>query len=350
MKICLMNNLYPPHQRGGAEIVVKQAIDNLRQKNHQVFLITTRPGTTGLTTEHGLKIYFLKSRYYNLSKLPVPLKMFWHMANIFSFSKARRIKKILLTEKPDLIISHNLMGLGFWVARTINKLEIEHHHFLHDIQLLHPSGLMFYGREKKINSVLSKIYQAINRSIFSGVKKVISPSQWLLNEHNKRNFFLGAEKQIIPFQPTHFPTTETLNKPSHSSAFVFVGQIEKHKGVQLLINSFKQVADPTIRLIIVGDGQELVTMKKLANNDARIKFTGRKEGSELRQIISESKYLVVPSLCYENSPTIIHQAHGLGIPVIAANIGGIPEIINEGDTLFQANDQEDLRKKIIEAK
>ena len=81
------------------------------------------------------------------------------------------------------------MGIGFLTPLAISNLRIKHLHTLHDIQLLHPSGLMDYGKEEKLNSFFAKTYQFINRYLFKNCHLVISPSDWLLNEHLEKNFF-----------------------------------------------------------------------------------------------------------------------------------------------------------------
>ncbi len=347
MKICLLNNLYKPFSRGGAETVVEMMINDFRKENQEVFLITTKPKKAETPTKTDLKTYYLNSSYYNLNKINTFFRFGWHIANILNWKRSKKIKKILIAEKPNLIITHNLLGLGFRIPKIIKKLGIEHHHFLHDIQLLHPSGLMFHGKEKVINSIPSKIYQTLNRKSFSSVNKVISPSNWLLTEHRKRNFFPDSIKEIRPFNwPIKSSNQKSLNK-FPKKTFLFVGQIEKHKGIFLLINAFKKLTDPNVKLIIIGDGKELERAKKEAN-DTNIEFMGRRKYEEIEKIMQQSYCLIVPSLCYENSPTIIYGAQSYNLPVIAADIGGIPEIIGENDKLFEPNNEEDLINKMKE--
>jgi len=62
-------------------------------------------------------------------------------------------------------------------------------------------------------------------------------------------------------------------------------------------------------------------------------------------LMRQTQCLVVPSLCYENQPTVILEAQQVGLPVIASNIGGIPEMIDE-KFLFKAGDRESLKNKM----
>ena len=356
MKIGLMHNLYGAYSRGGAETVVKMMAADFKKAGQEVFLITTKPRekSAALPAEtpvaaDDLKIYYLDSAFYNLADLPKTQRLAWHINNIFSFKKYRLIKKILQVEKPDLVITHNLVGLGFLAPAALHKLGIRHEHFLHDIQLIHPSGLMIWGEEKKIDSFGAKIYQALTRFLFSQAAKVISPSAWLLQLHEQRGFFQKAAKEVRPFIwpqaiVPHSKLTTGFKK------FLFIGQIEQQKGVFLLIEAFKKLPNPDISLTfaIRSGGQSLAAAQQAALGDKRIKFLGPLSYEETETIKAASDCLVVPSLCYENSPTTIYGARASGLPVIAAAIGGIPEIIGSENKLFQPGNIDDLRKKMGE--
>ena len=363
MKIALANNLYYPYNRGGAETVVKKMIADLRAQNHEVILFTLRPKKNSsseeassknveISDENGLKIYRFASNYSRLAEFSLFRKILWHGGDIFSFKKTTAIKKILTTEKPELIITHNLMGLGFLLPRAIKKLNIRHEHYLHDIQLLHPSGLMMFGKEKEVDSLSTKIYQFFTRQFFNSPAKVISPSAWLLKEHKQRGFFKDSAEEIKRFNV--IKEKESLNSDrdvaQKKQKFLFVGQIETHKGIILLIQAFKKARQikSDIFLTIAGDGSLLAEAKKIAGEDERIEFRGHLDSSEIKSLMEASDCLIVPSLCYENSPTTIYEAQAISLPIIAAKIGGIPEIVELKDRLFKPGDGDDLIKSILE--
>lgn len=352
MKIGLMHNLYGEFSRGGAETVVRMMAEELLSSGNDIFLITTKPRGAKpavQTIPNGLKTYYLDSAFYNLSLIPALLRLFWHIGNILSFKKYREIKKILKAEGPELIITHNLMGLGFLTPNAIRSLKIKHEHWLHDIQLLHPSGLMIWRQEKNIDSLGAKIYQAINRAFFSTPSRIVSPSAWLLKMHSDRGFFKSSEKEVKPLKwPTGMAKEKIKNQPAKN--FLFIGQVEEQKGIFVLIEAFKKISRPdlTLTIAIRGGGNSLETAKLKAAGDNRIKFLGPLSYEETEKIKTTSDYLIVPSLCYENSPTVIYGAHASGLPVIASDIGGIPEILNSQDKLFKPGDSDDLRKKIEE--
>jgi len=335
MKIGLLNNLYEPYERGGAERITAMMAAELTGQGHEVFLISTRPGAASDNPDQNakLKIYRLPSLIYNLSARPLWLRFFWHLANFLPCFQIPTLKKILRAEKPDLAITHNLLGLGWQTPRLIRRLGIRHEHFLHDIQLIHPSGLIFYGQENKLDSPAAKVYQSWARRLFGAPAKIISPSRWLLDEHLKRGFFKGAATEVRPFKQAS-PGTAPRATSGNGLTFLFVGQVEVHKGILFLIRTFKKFTAPQARLIIAGSGAKLSAAKDLAAGDSRIEFRADLSFAAKAALMRQSDYLVVPSLCYENSPTVIYGAHEAGLRVIASDLGGIPEIVWPDDILF----------------
>ena len=351
MKIVIANNLYYPYNRGGAETVVKNMIADLKARGHEVFLITTKPKNDVDPKNPNLKIYYIPSDYSRLAEFSPLKKVLWHFTNIFSFKSTTAIKKILADEKPGLILTHNLMGLGFLLPVAIRDLNITHRHYLHDIQLLYPSGLIMFGEENIIDGFSAKVYQLFTRYFFGSPNKIISPSNWLLEQHRQRGFFPDSKteiKNLIKTDPEE--KIEILLKTSNPKTnFLFVGQIEIHKGIILLINSFREalLTEPNLKLIIVGDGEKLNTAKELAADVKQIEFKGHLNSEEVKALMMASDCLIIPSLCYENAPMTIFEAHNANLSVLAANIGGIPEIINNNDKLFKPGDITDLKNNIL---
>lgn len=352
MKICLINNLYKPYQRGGAESVVELIVQGLQNKGHDVFIITTRPLFKEVKNQKSkIRCYYIPALYYNLNLLPKILRLFWHIIDMFDLGSYLKIKSILKKEKPDVVMTHNLKGITYLIPWIIKKLSIKHIHTLHDIQLLHPSGLMLYRNERILNSVFAKIYYKICSWLFNSPGVIISPSKWLLEIHKAKSFFKNSKLLVIP-NPAHIAEKKHAIELINNEKFKFlsVGQIEEHKGILFLIKAFKMLYKDLKRdnceLIIVGDGSKIKDAKNLAKSDKDIKFLGRISNNEVLQIMQSVNCLVIPSLCYENSPTVIYEALNIGLPVIASRIGGIPELIhstagilfkpgNGGDLMYQ---------------
>jgi len=353
MKICLINNLYHPFIRGGAERVVEKIADELK-KEHQIFFISTKlRGKEKPQTRE--KIYHLNSLFYNLNKIPLALRFFWHFWDMIDPICYFKIKKILKAEKPDLVITHNLKGLGFLTTRAVTSLGIKQIHTLHDIQLLHPSGLMFWGREKKIQSWPAKIYARACAWLFNSPTAVISPSTWLLELHESKGFFKKSKKIVLP-NPAPITIKEiTKEKKADNSCFdfLYVGLIEGHKGMDLLFDAFSDFAknqEKTVRLLLAGTGSklfELSTKIQEKNLEKQILILGWQEKNQIKNLMQTTDCLIMPSLCYENSPTVIYEAAAAGLPVIASRIGGITELTHElGGLLFTPGNKKNLLKKM----
>lgn len=356
MKICLINNLYKPFTRGGAEIIAERIADGLRKRGHNIFIITSRSLTN--TPNDNLKesrIYRLRlfniTSYFNLSKLPTPIRLLWHIADLFDLSSYYRIKNILKKEKPDLVLTHNLKGVGGLSALAIKKNRVKHIHTLHDIQLIHPSGLMLAGEERKLKNPFVRLYILINRILLSSPDIVISPSKWLMKMHDENYFFPKSKKIIIP-NPINIKTVKkTTKKNTKPLNFLYAGQIEASKGLEIMISAFLEYCSKnqhsSYQLKIVGGGSKLNYYKKSCFLKKNIIFLGKISNFEVLKIMSESDVIIVPSICYENSPTVIYEGLSMEIPIIASRIGGITDIIRKfGGLLFQPNNSKDLLKKI----
>jgi len=333
MKICLINNLYKPYQKGGAERVVELLGDELKQLNHTVFIISTRPNLSKDTEEKNS--YYLASNYSRLNQFSFLRRLLWQITNLVNFKKYYQVVKILKTEKPDLVITNNLMGLGLLIPLAIKQSQAKHLHVLHDIQLLHPSGLMYFGKETLINSLFAKIYQIKANFLFNLGNQdliIISPSQWLLDLHKSHGLFKNRKSQVIA-NPFIKKLGVLKNNPSRD--FIFIGQLEEHKGIDLFIKAAARFTD--YNFLVVGSG----TLK--IEETHNLKVLGRKTSEEVSKLLSNSLATIIPSRCYENSPTVIYEAAAVDTPAIAANLGGIPELIDKfGGLLFEPDNLDSL--------
>ncbi len=341
MRILLINNLYKPYARGGAERITELSAEALKKKGHEIALLTTLPYFKK-EKNPDFKTYYIKSFYRDLGEIPTFLRLFWHVFDIFDLRSYFYVRKILKKEKIDLAITHNLKGIGFLVPRAIQAQKIKHVHTLHDIQLIYPSGLMFYNEEKKIDGFFAKIYAFFSRVFFNSPEAIIAPSQWLLDLHANKGFFKHSKKIVLlnPIKIEH----NIRNKNYDVFRFLFVGQIEDHKGYAILIKAFQKIKSPNSELVVIGDGSKMENLKKMANGNDKIKILGRKNKEEVLNLMLNSDCLIVPSLCYENSPTVIYEALANGLPVLGSNIGGIPELIRDKNFLFAPSEDELTRK------
>ncbi len=141
---------------------------------------------------------------------------------------------------------------------------------------------------------------------------------------------------------------------SWEKAIVYVGVLYRLKGVQFLIEAFKNLHKdfPEYKLVIVGDGpyrQELEDLTgKLAKEDSdAIEFTGRKELSEVKDIMKSCTVVVLPSLS-EGLGRVLIEAATLGKPIIGSNIDGIPDLIKDdvNGFLFEPGNVKEFEQKL----
>ncbi|OGF34285.1 hypothetical protein A2482_00635 [Candidatus Falkowbacteria bacterium RIFOXYC2_FULL_48_21] len=351
MKICVVSNLYESHERGGAERVAKIMVEGFINAGHDVVVITTRP-EVGLAVEQKEKVKIYRFRplnlfyYLDLVKHGAMARIVWHFLDVFNWSSALRVRNILQKEMPDLVVTHNLKGVGYCLPLVIRGLKIKHIHVLHDVQLAVPSGLIIKGKEDDflVGGFAARMYARACRALFRSPDVVVSPSLWLMKFYEDRGFFAASTRKIIP---NPLPTVESLPpvKSQKQNCYLFVGQMEKHKGIEWLID-FWRTNKMTGELLVVGDGSFWPV-----NVPLNVKLLGKQGGDKLNTFFAQSDFLIVPSLCYENSPTVIPLAYANATPVIVAKIGGAGELVEQNKTgfLFEAGDVESLRGALEKA-
>lgn len=116
----------------------------------------------------------------------------------------------------------------------------------------------------------------------------------------------------------------------NAAEFLFVGELRHLKGVDVLLDALGQLAGET-RAVIVGDGPDAVQFKAQAHRlglGARVTFPG---AMPARQAFRLGRVLVMPSRA-ESLPYIALEAAAAGVPMIASNVGGVPEIVEGSDT------------------
>ncbi len=358
MKITIITNLYPPFVRGGAEYLAYQVAGECVKQGHTVSVVTTVPWQVvrslqpQFNIEDAVRVYRLYPlnfyHYLSAGQMPVWWRFCWQVINMFNLSAALVIKNILKIEKPDIVISFNLMGVSFLVPRVVSKLKIKHVHTLHDVQLLHPSGLFLWGESN--SSLVQRIYQKITSWLFKGVSMVVSPSQWLLGEHLSAGFFAKSLQQILHNPVPQVAQPYHVKKPHTTLKVTYFGQFEKHKGVFWLLSSLVNLTCTDFKLHLIDGGKRprVELVKHLAQYDNRVVVHGVTTQTDIMKQLRESDLVVVPSLVHENAPSAITMAALASTPVLAVRIGGIPEMVEDGETglLFTPGDEKDFLTKL----
>lgn len=343
MKIGIVTNLYPPYARGGAENVIVRTVEQLLALGHDVFVITGQPKekgkgiTLGRLSLERVYRFFPANLYFTFDdfKYPWMVRLFWHVIDAYSWSGAEAVRMVLRDEKPDVVITHNLKGIGLRIPGAIQKLGIPHIHVLHDLQLIVPSGLRMFGEE--VESLPQKLayglYRAICRSRMGRPDLVISPSSYLREEYIKAGFFTPETTKVIPNPAPKLHSVVREGRSSGPLRLLFAGQLGAHKGLALLLDAFAKLPFDA-KLLIAGDGPLRSLVEARAKEDKRIVYLGYTQPEEVMKCMEAVDAIVVPSLCYENSPTVIYESLMIGLPLIAARIGGVGELIHDGETGF----------------
>ncbi len=341
MKIGIITNLYPPHARGGAENVIVRTVGQLIAAGHEVFVITGQPRKSGISvvldrsSSERTYRFFPPNVYFTLDdyKHSWPVRLLWHIVDAFSPFPRKIVGRILDEEKPDVVFTHNLKGLGLTIPRAIQERNIPHIHVLHDLQLVIPSGLLIAGKERVLTYAkpFYAVYRAICRRRMGRPGMVISPSQFIVDQYTHYGFFTGLPFVMQPNPTPNFRPVQRSERMGGALKLLFVGQLGTHKGIVFLLDAFAKLTID-VQLLIVGEGPLSALVKKRAEADPRILLLGYMVPDELMKCYGVADALVVPSLCYENSPTVIYEALNAGIPVLASRIGGVGELIREGET------------------
>jgi glycosyltransferase involved in cell wall biosynthesis len=114
----------------------------------------------------------------------------------------------------------------------------------------------------------------------------------------------------------------------------FVGTLVWHKGVHVLIDAIRQLPRGQVEALIFGDLDTFPDYAAQLTSSAGglpVRFMGRFERNQVTNVYSHFDVLVVPSLWLENSPLVIHEAFMAGIPVVGARIGGISDLVQDGE-------------------
>ena len=209
------------------------------------------------------------------------------------------------------------------------------------------------AEQEKKSRLLFQRWQEMKKAV-SQLDLLISPSRFL-QEMMISSGMVPEEKIIYSdygFDAQGFFEERAVKDPKKPLVLGFIGTLVRHKGIHILIQALRFLEGENLELRIYGSLEEFPGyvrwLKKLAGKDKRIRWMGRAEHSQIPKVLGEIDLLVVPSLWYENSPLIIHEAFLARVPVLASNLGGMKELVREGrgGMLFEPNNPKNLAEKI----
>ena len=365
MKILLINKYL--YNRGGDYTYIKNLGDLLIKNNHSViYWGMNHPNNPNYDNNKYFVDYIdypelLKEK--KLSSLYKTLKR-----SIYSSHAKKKLTELIQDHKPDIAHLGNIHShLTPSIIDVLNENNIPIIWTLHDFELLCPNIHFISNGKICEDCKVSKYYMcSINKckkgslpaSIIASIKSYV---HYFMYFQDKVDFFITPsdfmrnkfidygwdQNKLIHMQ--NFLTNKDnhfLEKKSSNKYIVYFGGLSPWKGVGTLIKSI--IGLEKIKLIIMGDGELRSEIVNSIENIDNIEYIGFQKMDKLRSILSQSLFVVVPSECYENCPYSILEAMSMGIPTIASNIGGIPELVLDGKTglLFEQKNVEDLQQKI----
>jgi glycosyltransferase involved in cell wall biosynthesis len=288
---------------------------------------------------------------------------------VYSNKTVHDIDKIIRTVKPDVALVQNVFPL---ISPSIYHVLYANHipviQLVYNYRLICPNAILFtegkicerciHGnfahaivhkcfRNSYALSALYAVTLAAHRRIGDLSKLItayITPDQFLKNKLVEGGF---PGDRIFPVL-NPFDVTQYAPSFAHKNYFVYFGRIVHEKGIFTLLEAIKTL--PNTKLMVVGDGDAYIDAKEFVLKEqlSNVHFTGPKYGESLIEILRDAMAVIVPTLGYDNSPLVVHQAFALGKPVIASEIDGIPEIVRNNETglLFPPGDTNELAEKI----
>jgi glycosyltransferase involved in cell wall biosynthesis len=351
MKILIVHNIYKPYYRGGAEEVAVSLVEGVKSKGDQPIVVSLGYQDKKEEVEQVI-VYRIKPfnifNYLDINNKPFFLRCIFHIIDIFNDIGPWKVLNIAKKEKPDFIFMQGIKGFGYVLPKLLKFYQFKTILRVFDMQFIHPSGLLPVNK----NSLLIKAYSLIVKILVGNPHIVIFPSNYVADVYRKRNFFKKSQINIIP-NPLPVKNQQLIPEEANAERclnFLFLGQVEKYKGLNDLIEALKEV-EGEFNLYVVGEGNYLNEAKRLALNDKRIIFYGRLDRERIaKEIWPKIDLLINPSRVEETFGMVIIEAYANGVPVIASEIGALKETVKENHTgwLFRPGDVCHLRYKLQE--
>jgi glycosyltransferase involved in cell wall biosynthesis len=267
----------------------------------------------------------------------------------YSFHVKHRLERLIRDTKPDVAyILHHANKLGPSVVDACKKYNLPVVMRLSDFTLVCPNEHLYRNggvceecierslfravRHRCVKgsfpmSAVKAIAMAFHRimRIYQKVDMVVSPSRFTITR---------VQRTIDPKKLVHIPTfiikTEEYN-PQVGEYMLYVGRIEEHKGI---LDAIQAVEKTKKRFLIVGGSStgydEVLKTYAKEHGLSNVEFTGAKFGSELRELYRGARFVVIPTIWYENLPNVALEAMMHSKPIVAPAIGSIKDIVKDG--------------------
>ena len=335
---------------GGLETQNKGLCEGLAKRDHDitVFSPARELGIPGIK-DKGVKYIFLDCVYRTMP---------------FSFSKLnwaeksyREFKKIHFQKRFDLVISQSSAGRGIINHKKelkIKVISISHGSILSELRtkILNSSMLKDYLLLLKDLAYVLINYFTIQRNFILHSDKIIAVSN-TVKKTIVDETFVSEDKVVVIYNGIDgldFPSDRS-NRLCEKPKIIYIGRVIKSKGLFVLIKAIENIQHKNFLLRIVGNGDDLEKLKAYVvknNLNEWVRFAGQLPYQDIKKEFLDSDIFVLPSLRIEGFPMTLIEAMCAGLSIVASQIGGIPDAVDDGLTglLVKPGDVKDLREKL----
>lgn len=323
MKVAVVIDTWFP-AIGGGQINAWEISKRVAKKGHKVDIITRNNGYDNLPRVKNLKIVKLglkSNPNSTLSKIIFTTRALIHF----------------LDKDYDIIHAHAFLP-------GITTVLIKFYKGIPTVFTVHGTSL----GTNLLNPVSKKIEEIILTKIKYDTEITVSRDFFNIKNVNKNVVYIpnGIDTSLFDKIKVAKYKQKTL---------LFVGRLHPQKNLINLIKAFERVIKkyPKLRLLIVGEGtqkEELIKITKELKLENNISFLGEKKQKDLIEIYKKSHLFILPSI-YEGQPLVLLEALVAGLPIVATNVGGVPDIVNEGinGVLIKKPFQREIAKALLKA-
>jgi len=347
------------YRRGGAETVFLGHADMFSEAGLGVDLFAMKHPSNpqGMDETYFTKLIDLEHMPGRLQKAEAAA------AIIYNHDARQNLERLIKARKPDVAHAHNIYHhISPAILPLLKSYGVPTVLTAHDLKLACPSYKMLSNgvvcercKGGKIWNTVSErclksslplsgliaVESAIHKSLGlyrRNLDRIVAPSQF----YKRKLEEWGWPADMVRYIPNFVADTPVEPGQGGSGAILYFGRLSDEKGISTLIRAAAQAKTP---VNIAGTGPLADELKQLALDlAAPVTFLGYRQGADLAELIATAEAIALPSEWYENAPMSVLEAYLHGRPVAGANIGGIPELIVEGETgwLFPSGDQEAL--------
>jgi glycosyltransferase involved in cell wall biosynthesis len=349
MKILyIVHQFYPMHYTGTEKFLLNLTT-TMQKWGHNVKVLTYSFYEDSFydTTADGIisKEFFYKGiPVLAFKQVSPPEDLNWGIENR---EVVRFAERELLREKPDVIhLAHGMRTSEFILAAQ--RLGIPYVVTLTDFFLVCPKCILITSQQslcfgpqqgeacKNMCPEFSNAYirhrLSFAKQMLSGASCVVAPSKFLGDLF--KNEFNDLELKIIPYGIDFSLVKRNVRVYNSQGKFIilYAGQLNYHKGVQVLIDAFMQVRNKDLVLKLYGSGPDAAmrNFNEMAKGDKRIEFCGVYKEDQIGEIFSSADIVVIPSNWHENNTIVMREALASHVPCVVSNAGGMIEKIRDG--------------------